>query len=36
MEALSLDVKCFESFEALIAGNMLGVDEGATRPARWR
>lgn len=28
MEALSVDVKCFESFEALITGNMLGVDEG--------
>ena len=34
MEALSLDVKCFESFEALITGDMLGVDEGAPGLAR--
>jgi anaphase-promoting complex subunit 6 len=28
MEALSLDVKCYESFEQLIGGEMLGPDEG--------
>lgn len=28
MEALSIDVKCYDSFEALIGGNMMEVDEG--------
>jgi hypothetical protein len=28
MEALALDVKCYESFEQLIGGEMLGPDEG--------
>lgn len=27
LEALSLDVKCYESFESLVDGNMLMVDE---------
>jgi anaphase-promoting complex subunit 6 len=31
MEALSLDVKCYESFEALVGGNMLSLDEGKGR-----
>ena len=28
MEALSLDVKCFDAFHELTNGNLLGVDEG--------
>ncbi len=28
MEALSIDVKCYESFESLINGNMMDVNEG--------
>lgn len=31
LEALSLDVRCFEAFEALVDGNMLTVDEGSSR-----
>jgi anaphase-promoting complex subunit 6 len=32
MEALALDVKCYESFEQLIGGEMLGPDEGTSLP----
>lgn len=33
MEALALDVKCYESFEQLISGEMMIPDEGtAIRP----
>jgi anaphase-promoting complex subunit 6 len=28
MEAVSLDVKCYESFDALVGGNMMSLDEG--------
>lgn len=28
MEALALDVKCYESFEQLITGEMMTPDEG--------
>lgn len=31
MEALSLDVKCFDAFHELTNGNLLGVDEGTRR-----
>lgn len=30
LEALSLDVKCYESFEALVGGHMLEPEEGAS------
>jgi anaphase-promoting complex subunit 6 len=33
MEALALDVKCYESFEQLIGGEMLGPDEGMSSPS---
>lgn len=29
MEALSRDVKCFESFEMLVGGEMMSSEEGA-------
>lgn len=29
MEALALDVKCYESFEQLISGEMMTPDEGS-------
>jgi anaphase-promoting complex subunit 6 len=28
LEALALDVKCYDSFEQLINGEMMSVDEG--------
>lgn len=28
MEALALDVKCYEAFEQLITGEMMTIDEG--------
>ena len=28
MEALSLDVKCYDAFELLVGGEMMGIDEG--------
>ena len=28
MEALALDVKCFEAFDQLVSGEMMAVDEG--------
>jgi len=28
MEALSIDVKCYDSFDALVSGNMMDVHEG--------
>ena len=28
LEALSLDVKCYDSFEALVSGSMMDVNEG--------
>jgi hypothetical protein len=28
MEAVSLDVKCYESFDVLVGGNMMALDEG--------
>lgn len=28
MEALSIDVKCYDSFDALVSGNMMDVNEG--------
>lgn len=28
MEALSIDVKCYDSFEALVSGHMMDVYEG--------
>ena len=28
LEALSIDVKCYDSFELLVSGNMLDVQEG--------
>lgn len=28
IEALSIDVKCYESFDALVSGNMMDVQEG--------
>lgn len=28
MEALALDVKCFDAFEQLVRGEMMGDDEG--------
>lgn len=28
MEALALDVKCFDAFEELIGGQLLAIDEG--------
>lgn len=28
MEALALDVKCYDAFHELISGNLLGIDEG--------
>lgn len=28
MEALSRDVKCFESFEVLVGGEMMTIEEG--------
>lgn len=28
MEALALDVKCYDAFHELVNGNLLGVDEG--------
>ena len=31
MEALSRDVKCFESFEMLVGGEMMSSEEGALR-----
>jgi anaphase-promoting complex subunit 6 len=30
MEALALDVKCFDAFEQLVRGEMMGGDEGLT------
>lgn len=33
MEALALDVKCYESFEQLINGEMLMPDEGTLSPS---
>lgn len=30
MEALSIDVKCYDSFDALVSGNMMDVNEGAS------
>lgn len=36
IEALSIDVKCYESFEALVNGNMLDVQEGErSHPQVW-
>lgn len=32
MEALSLDVKCYESFQQLTSGEMMTPDEGISRP----
>lgn len=29
MEALALDIKCYESFEQLVSGEMMTTDEGA-------
>jgi hypothetical protein len=34
MEALALDVKCYESFEQLMSGEMMTPDEGGLR--KWR
>jgi anaphase-promoting complex subunit 6 len=34
MEALALDVKCYESFEQLMSGEMMTPDEGGSR--QWR
>jgi hypothetical protein len=34
MEALALDVKCYESFEQLMSGEMMTPDEGGLR--WWR
>lgn len=31
LEALALDVKCYEAFELLVGGEMMGIDEGETR-----
>jgi hypothetical protein len=31
MEALALDVKCYDAFHELISGNLLGINEGALR-----
>lgn len=28
LEALALDVKCYEAFELLVGGEMMGIDEG--------
>jgi anaphase-promoting complex subunit 6 len=28
MEALALDVKCFDAFNELVGGNLLGIEEG--------
>lgn len=30
MEALALDVKCYESFEQLVTGEMMTPDEGGS------
>lgn len=30
MEALALDVKCYESFEQLMSGEMMTLEEGST------
>jgi hypothetical protein len=32
LEALALDVKCYDSFEQLINGEMMSVDEGDRLP----
>jgi anaphase-promoting complex subunit 6 len=29
MEALALDVKCYDAFEQLVGGEMMTLDEGA-------
>lgn len=29
LEALSLDVRCYDAFQALVGGEMMSVDEGA-------
>jgi anaphase-promoting complex subunit 6 len=29
LEALALDVKCYEAFELLVGGEMMGIDEGS-------
>ena len=34
MEALSIDVKCYDSFEALVSGSMIDVEEGAQSISR--
>lgn len=31
LEALSLDVRCYDAFNALVAGEMMGVEEGMYR-----
>lgn len=28
MEALSLDVKCYDAFEMLVGGELMNIDEG--------
>ena len=35
MEALILDVKCFEAFNQLISGEMMTADEGIRSFFRW-
>lgn len=32
MEALALDVKCYEAFDQLISGEMMTADEGMLSP----
>ena len=34
MEALALDVKCYEAFDQLISGEMMTADEGKF-PSHW-
>ena len=36
MEALALDVKCFEAFEQLVSGEMMTADEGMYISQRTR
>ena len=41
MEALALDVKCYDAFEQLVGGEMMTLEEGALPPllnyaARYR
>lgn len=36
MEALALDVKCFEAFDQLVSGEMMTADEGMSANQRSR